>query len=218
MSWGLLARVELLRILTFSSSSDATFTGRRVLTGAEKPTEPACRCGWAARSDESLMRLLRPSGARPRKWGWSQWAQIVTDIGRAGGPATPAFRFSGWVATVACTLLLQMGPSPVGYGPFQSIGEDQKKFHSCAANRPPWLPAMDAAGWRVGGALSRPSNAVSSPDALTRFPLHQVTRDLRLSSSRCKIRAIGNFAIIICGLRQYAIGPTNHRHRRSYQS
>jgi hypothetical protein len=30
--------------------------------------------------------------------------------------------------------------------------------------------------------------------------------------------AIGNFAIIICGLRQYAIGPTNHRHRRSHQS
>jgi hypothetical protein len=32
------------------------------------------------------------------------------------------------------------------------------------------------------------------------------------------IGAIGNFAIIICGLRQYAIGPTNHRHRRSHQS
>jgi hypothetical protein len=30
--------------------------------------------------------------------------------------------------------------------------------------------------------------------------------------------AMGNFAIIICGLRQYAIGPTNHRHRRSHQS
>jgi hypothetical protein len=30
--------------------------------------------------------------------------------------------------------------------------------------------------------------------------------------------AIGNFATIICGLRQYAIGPTNHRHRRSHQS
>jgi hypothetical protein len=30
--------------------------------------------------------------------------------------------------------------------------------------------------------------------------------------------AIGNFAIIICGFRQYVIGPTNHRHRWSHQS
>jgi hypothetical protein len=29
---------------------------------------------------------------------------------------------------------------------------------------------------------------------------------------------ISNFAIIIYGLRQYAIGPTNHRHRWSHQS
>jgi hypothetical protein len=35
---------------------------------------------------------------------------------------------------------------------------------------------------------------------------------------RCVSGAIGNFAIIICGLRQYAIGPTNHRHRQSHQS
>jgi hypothetical protein len=34
----------------------------------------------------------------------------------------------------------------------------------------------------------------------------------------CTKRAISNFAIINCGLRQYAIGPTNHRHRRFHQS
>jgi hypothetical protein len=34
----------------------------------------------------------------------------------------------------------------------------------------------------------------------------------------CEAGVIGNFAIIICGLRQYAIGPTNHKHRWSHQS
>jgi len=117
--------------------------------------------------------LLRPAGARRRNGGRSEWAQIVTDIGRPAGRAFFVFGLGGMRTTatragpIACRLHC---------GPFQSIGEEEVPFVLRGESLRRRLPAMDAAG--EGGALPRPRNAVSSPDAETRLPLHQVTRDL----------------------------------------
>jgi hypothetical protein len=56
------------------------------------------------------------------------------------------------------------------------------------------------------GVMPRPRPNPRAPDGSPKSAVVSPQRD------------IGNFAIMICGLHQYAIGPTNHRHRWSHQS
>ena len=136
--------------------------------------EPACLpAGAGGRRDlmKSLVRLLRPSGARRRDGGRSEWAQIETDIGPAGGRAClPVFglcgSYEGWAHRVPVTL------RPI----FNWIGEGVPFVLRGGALPPPFFRRWTPPG---RGKPSR-DQATQSPAPTPKrdFPLHQVTRDL----------------------------------------
>lgn len=110
----------LLKILTSSSSSDATSTRGTVLTGARR-SRWSLPAGAGGRRD--LMKAWCASSVLPEQ-----------DDAMGAGVSGPSL-FSGWVA---CTLLLrELGPSPVGYIAAHFNQLEKRKFHLfCAANRP----------------------------------------------------------------------------------
>lgn len=123
----------LLKILTSSSSSDATSTRGTVLTGARR-SRWSLPAGAGGRRD--LMKawfFFFFEGNLMKAWGAASVLPEQDDAMGAGasGPSL----FSGWVA---CTLLLrELGPSPVGYIAAHFNQLEKRKFHLfCAANRP----------------------------------------------------------------------------------